>query len=706
MISEIKNALKKHDQSVANSGLSIWIGSEPTFTLHTSEEPQWTSHALGGNKKTYAMRIVEKLHQRHPGSVVLRTVGRQYSGEELPRWSFGIYERRDKQAIWNDPPDPMLVTTQTSDKGKLSSFMTAIKQTLAVNHWHYKFLMSAQIDTEARFVVCFGDIDIANLVESDPELSRGSIHDEKTPETGLHDALAEKGFFLVVIREVTDENDNSSINIELPAFKTVTSFLQFLDVISQSANEAALDTLLFVGYPPPVDQSISWTTVTPDPAVIEINQAPEANISDFYTANRELFEIANNLRLSSYRLHYNGSISDSGGGGQFTLGGETPESSPFFIQPRLLPRLIRYFNFHPALSYLFATYYVGSASQSPRTDENTRDSFHELTLALEQLERQIDISPKFLYESFAPFLTDASGNSHRSELNIEKLWNTYLPLRGCLGLMEFRAFRMPYTSERSVAIAVLLRAITTMLSKNDLVTDLHDWRDELHDRFALPFFLQQDLNAVITDLEKTGYGLEPCIQSELTTHSDRFSWSTSFEGCRVDIDHAVEFWPLVGDVASQESGGSRLVDSSTLRLQILLRQYESNKLPLAGWQLQYAGYTLPLHVVSDGENKVCLAGLRYRDFVPWRGLHPYIQPSSPLSVLLIHPKLKNALQITLHNWRVDKNPYDGLPKNFDEARHRQDERLVVSIIHQSEIAYAKKPPKSEATGFTYDLRNL
>jgi len=272
--------------------------------------------------------------------------------------------------------------------------------------------------------------------------------------------------------------------------------------------------------------------------------------------------------------------------------------------------------------------------------------------------------------------------------------------------MEFRAFRMPYTSERSVAIALLLRAITAVLSKNDLVTDLHDWGDELHDRFALPFFLQQDLKAVITDLENTGYGLEPCIQSELTTHSDRLTWSTSIEGFRVEIDHAVEFWPLVGDVASQESGGSRLVDSSTLRLQILVREYESDGLAQAGWQLQYDGYSFPLHVVSDGKNKAFLAGLRYRDFVPWRGLHPYIEPCGPLSILLTHPKLKNALQISLHNWRVDKNPYDGLPKNFDEAKRRQDERLVVSTIHKSKIPVAKKIQKSEATDFTYDLRNL
>ena len=312
MISEIENALKIHDETVADSGLSIWIGSEPTFTLHTSEEPQWTSQALGGDKKSYAMRIVEKLNQRHPGSLVLRTVGRQYSGEDLPRWSFGIYERRDKQAVWNGPPDPMLVTTKDSDKGKLAAFIAAIKLKLIECHWHYKGLVPANSDAEARLLIYFDENDIPNLAESDPRLSRGSVHDEKTPETGLHDSLAEEGFFLVVIREVTDEADISSINVELPAFKPVNRFLQFLEVLNMSANEAGLNTLQLTGYPPPIDQFISWTTVTPDPAVIEINQAPEPGISGFYAANRELFEIASSLGLSSYRLHYNGSSSDAG----------------------------------------------------------------------------------------------------------------------------------------------------------------------------------------------------------------------------------------------------------------------------------------------------------------------------------------------------------------------------------------------------------
>ncbi|MBT8448701.1 MAG: transglutaminase family protein, partial [Gammaproteobacteria bacterium] len=129
-------------------------------------------------------------------------------------------------------------------------------------------------------------------------------------------------------------------------------------------------------------------------------------------------------------------------------------------------------------------------------------------------------------------------------------------------------------------------------------------------------------------------------------------------------------------------------------------------LPLSGWQLQYAGYNLPLHVVSDDENNVCIADLRYRDFFPWRGLYPYIEPSSLLSVLLTHPKLKHSLQMTFHNWCVDIKPYDRLPTNFDEARHRQDERLVISIIHQKEIPHAINPPLSETTGFTYDLRKL
>ena len=315
-----------------------------------------------------------------------------------------------------------------------------------------------------------------------------------------------------------------------------------------AANAAGLSSLVWRGFPPPVDASVAWMTLTPDPAVLEVNEAPAASITEFLDMSRRLFDVAHSSGLAPYRLNYNGDISESGGGGQFTLGGPSAERSPFFVAPQLLSRLIVYLNHHPSLSYWFAPVYVGSFSQSPRTDENVRESFSELQVALQHLAARAEPEPEFIWRSLSPFLVDTSGNAHRSEVNIEKLWNPYLPGRGCLGLVEFRAFRMARSAERSASIAALLRAVIAMLMRHDVATALCDWGRELHDRFALPYFLRRDLEQVFADLAEHGVGLHAHMQMLLSQEPFAPVWSYAFSGCELQLERAVEFWPLVGKV--------------------------------------------------------------------------------------------------------------------------------------------------------------
>ena len=595
-MSDPVKTLVEHDAVIAESGLEIWIGAEPTFTLRSSEQPQWLFQALGGDKQAYALRLVRELQCRHPGSAILRTVGRQYAGEEVPRWSFGLYQRRDDQPVWQGPPDPVLCDRPVDESSRLQGFAEQLEQSLQDLGWNCRRFSTGSKASRILLLVRLDGTDLTALDISDTRFARASVHDQKTPSSGLSDVLAEEGYYLFSIDTSSPAEKQLVVSVELPLFDRVDVYLRCLDGLSQAANAAGLCYLLLAGFPPPVDYSVAWTTVTPDPAVIEINQAPQPDSLHFYQSNSELFEVADQLGLSPYRLHYNGRLSDSGGGGQFTLGGREPGSSPFFVAPRLLPRLVRYVNAHPSLSYLFATEYVGEASQSPRCDEGSRDRFLELSIALDQIEKQANISSEFLYLSLAPFLADASGNTHRSELNIEKLWNTSLPQRGCLGLLEFRAFRMPATPQRSIAIAMLLRSITAMLIKTDPAPRLLDWQDELHDRFALPFFLRRDLRQVLEDIAQAGFALSADFQAELLSESDRARWSCEFPAGELSIEQAIEYWPLVGDVATQESVGSRLVDSSTLRLQIALQAEGDKGDQLCEWQLQAGGYLLPLFV--------------------------------------------------------------------------------------------------------------
>ena len=699
---DFDRAIRAHDRLVADAARSIWVGAEPTFTLRVSESPEWLAEPLGGEKHAYALRMAAALQQQRPGSVVLRSVGRQYAAEDRPRWSVGVLERRDGDPLWRGPADPFEGTAHAPDDAQLDELWEALEQAFSARELTCQRLrVPGPLGRRLLLRIDGNEIDIA---ADDERLSRPSVLTHKTPPAGLDDALAADGLYLFSVGKASLAGDAMACCIELPALGTVSAFLDCLGALEQAAIAARLHHLVLQGFPPPVDHSVAWTTITPDPAVIEVNQAPQPDVGRFLVATRELFDVAQQLGLSPYRLQYNGTVSDSGGGGQFTLGGPSATTSPFFEHPALLPRLVSYLNHHPSLSYLFAPDYVGSASQSPRTDEGTRDAFHELAIALDQLKRNPQPSPGFLWASLAPFLADPSGNAHRSELNIEKLWNPHLPGRGCLGLVEFRAFRMPISPERAAAVAALLRAVAAMLCTAGMTTGLHDWGDALHDRFALPFFLHRDLRAVFDDLDARGLGLGHDVRDALLDDAFKPHWKTRFEGCELAIERAVEFWPLVGDVASQEAGGSRTVDASNTRIQISLRSIEPGGPKLEGWRLRISDIEAPLHSEHDDAGALRLIGVRYRDFTPWRGLHPAIRPLGPLHLVLEHPDLPSALQVTLHNWHPQGLPYDGLPATLEDATARRAERLVVSEVPRSDIAQAAAPPIGALHGYTLDLR--
>lgn len=697
------DAIARHDVAV---GDAIWVGSEPTFTRRDSESREWLSEPLGGEKYRYALRMVAELRSRHPGSMVLRTVGRQYAAEDKPRWSVGLLERRDGRPLWQGPADPLTGNGHASSdidaERSLDGLWHALRAAAEQRGWHVRGLCCEQ--SPSHRLVLGRDAPAVEQAGTDPLTRRPPIHHDKSPPDGLRDRLAENGLLLFSIGIHEVDGRPCGLCIELPLLPSVQNFLDCVAMLQQACEDASVDALVVQGFAPPVDHRLAWATVTPDPAVIEVNQAPQPTIAAFYAASRELFTVADALGLSPYRLQYNGTISDSGGGGQFTLGGEDPASSPFFIEPALLPRLVRYLNHHPALSYYFAPDYLGGASQSPRTDETTREAFRELAIAMQQLQRQPDPTPEFVWASLAPFLADPSGNAHRSEINIEKLWNPYLPDRGCLGLVEFRAFRMARSAERSASIAALLRAVAAMLMRHDVTPALLDWGDELHERFALPFFLQQDLQQVFDDLAEHELGLQPIVQDLLREDSYAPVWVHEFAGLALQLERAVEFWPLVGDVASQEAGGSRTVDSSTARLQLTLRRVDPTGPALDGWSVRVAGFAVPLQAADEAGQAVRLIGIRYRDFAPWRGLHPAIGPLGPVVVELSHPDVAGVLRATLHNWHPHGMPYDGLPESIEIADARRRERLVVERLDAAELPAASPLPAGALDGYTLDLR--
>jgi uncharacterized protein (DUF2126 family) len=696
-------AIRAHDEAVAAHGPEIWTGAEPTFTDRWSESPEWLNEALGETKEGYARRLVERLREVYPGSIILRTVGRQYPDEDRPRWSFGLYRRRDGSALAEGlPADPLDVVCDCEEQ-RMTAFWQSLTRTLDGDGW---VATGLRVDVDAGLRVlfrCDGQSPVAEP-EGDPRLVRAPLQSHAIPPEGITDTLASEGLYLVSLGFApTGPDDSLQPCIELPGFADVALFRGFLQRVADAAAEAGLGELVWRGFAPPVDASVAWMTLTPDPAVLEVNEAPAASIGEFLDMSRTLFALVQAEGLSPYRLNYNGGLSESGGGGQFTLGGPSPERSPFFVAPGLMSRLIVYLNHHPSLSYWFAPVYVGSHSQSPRTDENVLESFSELQVALQYLDATADPAPEFIWRSLSPFLVDTSGNAHRSEINIEKLWNPYLPGRGCLGLVEFRAFRMAMDAESAASIAALLRALAAMLGRRTGNQRMIEWGSRLHDRFALPFYLCQDLRAVFADLESAGLGLGAPITERLYGDGWRHVGDAEFAGCRLDVEQAIEFWPLLGDAAAQ-AGGSRLVDASTARLQLTLRPIDAGSLDIERWQLLADGYRVPLRRERDEEGEVFIMGLRFRSFMPWIGLHPAIEAQGPIVLNLLPPGSQRALLVTLHDWQPEGLPYDGLPDTLDEAQRRRRERFVAEEIAVSEVPDAVAPPDESLSDYCFDLR--
>lgn len=438
-----------------------------------------------------------------------------------------------------------------------------------------------------------------------------------------------------------------------------------------------------------------WLTVTPDPGVVEVNMAPCSSARAFYRHARDVWAAATEAGLAPVRHRFNGDLVDSGGGGQLTLGGSRPDASPFIRYPHVLPALIRYVNNHPSLSYWFASECVGSASQGPRPDEGVRERWDELGVALGWLEHLADrgeLAPDQLWHALGPLLVDASGNSHRAELNVEKLWNPHIghhgPRHGKLGVVELRAVRMPERPGMLVALAALFRSLVARLAVSDYRAPLVDFHDDLHDRFALPAALHRDLRIVLGDLDEHGLGVPAQLRRELE------AWRDPGITCRLGdatltVRPALEFWPLVGDVASQEREPARWVDASSQRWELSFDGAGPDRVVVGGkWA--------HLRSIGDGVRAV---GVRRRVYQPSPGLHPGLPVTDPL--IIEWAWAGRAQTIELYAWRPGGGPYPGLPRDDRDALDRRNERIKI-VMRDGDVSATTF--WREARPFTIDLR--
>ncbi|MEI6322506.1 MAG: transglutaminase family protein [bacterium] len=678
------------DRLLAEAGLILTQGGEPTFIPEKPSGPEWNLEALGEQKLRLAWNLSRALEKSlMPGAVILRSNGKQYPGEPIPRWKLMLLKKKGTP-LWNYPA--LLSQGKKGKKPPVSprKFLSSLATILGVSG----SLRPVYEDVEAAMRA-------AAMLGETPPIPRYSRNKkgfvqprwttaERKRWQELHRAagwvlpldcikgvwktdnwvLADGGDLLLLPgtssiglrlplsqlpegrlpRALTAEIREGALTLFIPPFLEASSFAALLSAIEQTAETLHSAPISLEGYPPPHEDGWESLAIIPDPGVIEVNLPPAPDWRSLEKTAAALFQAAEECGLRGTRLLPSGEVAATGGGGHLVLGGDSLSSNPFLLKPHLLPSFLRFIQRHPSLSYLFSGRFVGPSSQAPRIDESFFEIPRELGLSLTAMEMMEAPASAVMIDAFLRnLLLDYNGNTHKAEVSVDKFFNPFMP-NGRLGLVEFRSIEMSPDIGQFLAVQALWRALAATFVHTPYKEPLIDWKGRLHDDFLLPFFLEEDLDKVLGYLnDHDGFHFErEWFQQHLKFRFPILAEEKT-NGTAWHLRRALEPWPLLGEQPTPSGGLVRCVDSSTERLEVRLfaPSRERSKPPV---MISVNGWKLPLHPHPEGG---FIGAVRFRTFLLPTCLHPQVMPHTPLLIQFLEESGKLLSSWNYHPIMVD-----------------------------------------------------